>query len=160
MQESDQRSPLLAAWAMTNILEVVAVMRGTKRWFVCGFDLLIWTSEEIEVGFQWARSPPDLFPTLSGERDVLLLASVPTHFAPIVWTLLALAGACGIVALSSPRLFSKLAAVGSRWVDTSNALAKLDRRIEVDSRILPYSRWLGLAVVVSVALLAGVLSGR
>lgn len=99
-------------------------------------------------------------PTPSEERDVLLLAAGPTHFAPIVWTLLALAGACGLLALSSPRLFSKVAAVGNRWVDTSHALAKLDRRIDVDSRILPYSRWLGLAVVVSVALLAVVLSGR
>jgi len=91
---------------------------------------------------------------------MLVFAAVPTHLAPIVWTLLAMAGTCGVLALSSPRLFSKLAAVGNRWVDTSSALAKLDRRVDVDARVLPYSRWLGLAVVVSTALLAGVLYGR
>lgn len=89
-----------------------------------------------------------------------LFASVPTQFAPIVCTLLAMAGGCGLLALLSPRLFAKLSAVGNRWVDTSSTLARLDRRVDVDARILPYSRWLGLAVVVSVALLACMLYGR
>ena len=89
-----------------------------------------------------------------------LLASLSTTYDPIIWTLLAISGAVGLLALLSPRLFSKLAAVGNYWVDTSNVLAKLDRRIEVDSRVLPYSRWLGVAVVLSVALLAFVLYGR
>lgn len=95
-----------------------------------------------------------------GEHDVKLLASLPAQFEPIVWTLIAGVGACGLLALLSPRLFSKLADVGNRWIDTSSALAKLDRRVDIDARVLPYSRWLGLAVVVSVALLAWVLYGR
>jgi len=91
---------------------------------------------------------------------VFLTASTFGVYSPIVWGLLAAAGIVGLIALASPALFSKLAAVGNRWVDTSGFLAKLDRRVEVDSRVMPYSRALGAAVVASVAMLAFVLYGR
>jgi hypothetical protein len=91
---------------------------------------------------------------------VFLIASIPAAYYPIIWALLALAATVGLIALASPTLFAKLSGVGNRWIDTSSMLAKLDRRIEVDSRILPYSRLLGAAVVASVSLLAFVLYRR
>ena len=80
--------------------------------------------------------------------------------APIFWTLAIFAGLLGVIALVSPPLFSKIARAGNHWVDTSKWLAKLDTRVEVDARVLPYSRQLGAAVIASVALLAFVLLKR
>lgn len=91
---------------------------------------------------------------------MFLIASISSPYLPIIWTTLAVAGALGVIALMSPRLFSKLAAIGGRWVDTSSILAKLDTRVDVDAHVLPYSRFLGAAVVASVGLLAFVLYGR
>lgn len=91
---------------------------------------------------------------------MFLIASLPATYSPIIWALLGLAATIGFIALASPALFAKLSGVGNRWIDTSSVLAKLDRRIEVDSRIMPYSRLLGAAVLASVSLLAFVLYGR
>jgi hypothetical protein len=74
------------------------------------------------------------------------------------WTFLGLTGLAGLVALTSPRLFSKLAAGGSRWIDTARWLSRLDEPIDVDRFVLPYSRWLGAAVIASVAILGTVLA--
>ena len=91
---------------------------------------------------------------------MFLSVSIPATYSPIIWALLGLTATIGFIALASPALFAKLSGVGNRWIDTSGVLAKLDRRIEVDSRILPYSRLLGAAVLASVSLLAFVLYRR
>lgn len=72
--------------------------------------------------------------------------------------LLILIGLIGLVALVSPKLFARLAQGGSRWVDTNKALAVLDRRFDVDRYVLPFSRILGLAVLLSVAVLLYVIT--
>jgi len=79
---------------------------------------------------------------------------------PILWSVLVVAGVLGVIALVSPRLFSKIARVGNHWVDTSKWLSKLDTRVEVDAHVLPYSRHLGAAVVASLAVLGVVLVCR
>jgi hypothetical protein len=79
---------------------------------------------------------------------------------PILWSIVVIAGALGLVALVSPRWFAAIARAGNHWVDTSKWLAKFDTRVDVDSRLLPYSRHLGAAVIASVAALAFVLIGR
>jgi hypothetical protein len=66
---------------------------------------------------------------------------------------LGFAGISGLIALVSPRVFHKLAAGGSRWIDTSRFVAKLDRPIDLDRLVLPYSRVLGAAVLVAVVVL-------
>jgi hypothetical protein len=71
----------------------------------------------------------------------------------VTWSLLGLAGVVGMVALVSPRTFSKLATGGSRWIDTQRVIAKLDEPINVDHYILPYSRVLGAAVIISCVIL-------
>lgn len=87
-------------------------------------------------------------------------ASISNAYLPITWALLALIGAVGLVALASPQWFARLDAFGSRWIDTSGWIAKLDRRIDVDGRVLPHSRLLGGAVLASVALVAWMISGQ
>ena len=72
----------------------------------------------------------------------------------IVWSALGAVGALGLLAMLSPGRFSAISARGSHWVDTNRLLAQLDKRIEVDHYILPHARLLGLAVVVSAAILA------
>lgn len=69
------------------------------------------------------------------------------------WTLLACAGIIGCVAVCSPQAFRRLAERGAHWLDTDKIFAKLDRRFDVDRLLLPYSRWLGAAVVATVAIL-------
>lgn len=90
----------------------------------------------------------------------MLLSSVFVAVAPTIWTILTLAAAVGAIALASPRLFAKLAAFGNRWIDTSSLLAKLDKRVDVDEHLMPYSRILGAVVIASVGLLMFVLNGR
>lgn len=89
----------------------------------------------------------------------LLLVALPEFLSPVAWTLLGVFAALGLVALVSPKLFATLAVRSGRWVDTSQALAKLDRPIHVDELVLPHSRLLGAAVLVSVGVLAFVLFG-
>jgi len=73
---------------------------------------------------------------------------------PIIWFLLGLAGAVGLIALVSPRWFALLSARSNRWIDTAKAVAWLDKRIEVDAHLAPYTRVLGGAALLSVAVLA------
>lgn len=76
-----------------------------------------------------------------------------TLWGPLSWTLLGLAGIIGLVALLSPRTFRSFAEYGGRWLDSEKLLAQLDKRIDVDRLVLPYSRWLGAAVVAAVAII-------
>ena len=88
-----------------------------------------------------------------------LLASLPSEFQPAFWVFLGFVGAVGMLALVNPRAFASLALRGGRWVDTSKVIAKLDQRIDVDERVLPYSRVLGAAVIASVAVLGFIFAG-
>lgn len=60
----------------------------------------------------------------------------------------------GLLALISPRQFADLATFSSRWIDTDRFFAIFDKRIDIDSRILPHSRLLGVLVLFSVGVLA------
>ncbi len=80
--------------------------------------------------------------------------SIAHASAIVMWSLLALSGAAGVIALLSPRRFSVFARGGNHWLDTSRALAKLDAPIDIDSRVLPYSRVLGALVLAAVAVLS------
>ncbi|MBX3414437.1 MAG: hypothetical protein KF708_17255 [Pirellulales bacterium] len=83
-----------------------------------------------------------------------LFVAVQIAWEPIALGLLAFAGALGLLAVVSPRLFQKLAGQTDRWVDSSRALECLDRRVDIDAYILPRSRLLGVAVLASVAVLS------
>ena len=84
-----------------------------------------------------------------------LLALTFAQFA--LWFSLSLCGLVGLMAIVSPRKFSLLAVRGSRWFDTNKVADVLDKRVDVDRYILPFSRLLGAVVVVAVAVLAYVL---
>jgi hypothetical protein len=73
---------------------------------------------------------------------------------PFAWALLALVATVGLVALVSPRRFTALTRGSSHWVDTDKILSKLDTRVDVDKYILPFSRPLGVAVLLSVGVIA------
>ena len=68
----------------------------------------------------------------------------------LVWTLLGSVGLIGLVAVLSPRCFSALAVRSNHWVDTAKLLACLDRPIDIDRHVLPFSRALGIAVIAAV----------
>lgn len=78
---------------------------------------------------------------------------IQNFWGPCSWFLLAAAGLIGLVALVSPKTFRSLAELGGRWLDSEKLIAQLDKRIDVDRLVLPYSRWLGAAVVAAVAIL-------
>lgn len=87
----------------------------------------------------------------------ILLAA--NNLTGIVWCVLGLLASVGLLAMFSPQSFSILATRGSSWVDTNKILAVLDKRIDIDKHVLPYSRVLGFAVLAS-AILIGVLLAR
>ena len=78
----------------------------------------------------------------------------------IVWLLLGLIGAIGVLAVISPKRFESLAKGGSHWVDTNKLFLKLDKRVDVDRHVLPFSRWLGAAVIASVILIGFIWARR
>jgi hypothetical protein len=75
----------------------------------------------------------------------------------LMWSLLGFAGAVGLVAAISPRLFSRLTTWCNIWVDTENIVKKLDRRIEIDQYVVRHSRLFGILVVAVVLVLTAFL---
>jgi hypothetical protein len=69
---------------------------------------------------------------------------------PVFWGVGGLFAVVGFVALVSPKHFAALGRFGNRWIDTSAVLSKLDRRVDVDDRLLPYSRFLGASVLLAL----------
>jgi hypothetical protein len=81
----------------------------------------------------------------------------------VVFALLSLAGALGLLAIVSPTRFARVAQSGGYWVDTRWITDFLDRPISVDHHVLRYSRSFGVLVVASslwLAYLFAVLFGR
>lgn len=62
-------------------------------------------------------------------------------------------GLLGVVAVVSPKHFERLANVSSHWVDSSKLFAFLERRYDIDSYILPYSRVLGVLMLLSLGMI-------
>lgn len=87
---------------------------------------------------------------------IATLTAAHPALAPALWAFCALFGAVGLIALTNPRLFASLTRAGNRWIDTSQFFSKFDAQVDVDSKVLPHSRWLGAAVVVAVAVVWGV----
>jgi len=71
----------------------------------------------------------------------------------IAWSVLGLLGTVGLVAVANPRWFRSLASMSNTWVDSDRMLQALNRRVEVDHLILPFSRALGVAVLVATGCL-------
>lgn len=76
-----------------------------------------------------------------------------TFWETCYWILLAIAGLFALVALVSPATFRTLAKYGGHWLDSGKLLGALDKPIDVDRLVLPYSRVLGAAVLATIALL-------
>jgi len=76
----------------------------------------------------------------------------------LAWLAVGLVGCVGILAVVKPSLFAVVAQRSSHWVDSNKVLAQLDRRVDVDKYVLPYSRVLGVAVLIAVVLMARLLS--
>ena len=85
-----------------------------------------------------------------------ILLAVTSKQAILFGSLL-LVGLIGMIAILSPQWFATLATRSGRWVDTKKALEVLDKRVDIDHYVLPFSRLLGVAVVASVAVLCWVL---
>lgn len=83
---------------------------------------------------------------------MLLSYALPPTLTPVIWGLGLFLASIGLLALASPRHFAALSRFGSRWVDTSAVLSKLDRRVDVDDKLLPHSRLLGASVLAAMGL--------
>jgi hypothetical protein len=90
--------------------------------------------------------------------SLLFLNAVPK---PFLLSLSGLSIVAGLLAISSPRWFARVATVGNRWIDTArlfripadSRLRSLDRWVELDGYMIRYTRLLGLAVCVAASLL-------
>ena len=74
-----------------------------------------------------------------------------------VWFLIGMLAGVGLLAMVSPQRFSRLAHRGSGWIDTNKYLSFLDKRVDIDQAVLPFSRVLGFAVLGSAVLWATLL---
>lgn len=84
----------------------------------------------------------------------MILFAAKVLASPIIWFFIGILAAIGILAMASPQRFAKLAHRGGSWIDTNRALAVLDKRIDIDRHVLPFSRVLGFAVLASAILIA------
>jgi hypothetical protein len=84
----------------------------------------------------------------------LLLAAIPAKFVPAVWAFMGVAALLGLLATVSPKRFQSLAVRGGRWIDSSKVLSAFDKTWFVDDRVLPHARWLGVAVLAALGMLA------
>ncbi|HZZ28265.1 MAG TPA: hypothetical protein VFE46_09720 [Pirellulales bacterium] len=75
----------------------------------------------------------------------------------VLWTTIGIIGMLGLIAVISPAFFAKVATRSARWVDTRKFTDALDKRIDIDRYVLPFSRLLGVAVLLAVAVLAYVM---
>jgi hypothetical protein len=82
----------------------------------------------------------------------LFFAAVEVNWDSLLWVILGIVGAVGLLAILSPRRFSALATRSGQWVDTNKVLAQLDKRVDIDAYVLPFSRVLGVAVLAAVVL--------
>jgi hypothetical protein len=94
----------------------------------------------------------DLVQAESNIMTGVLLAFISKQ--AVLWTTLALLGLVGLIAVISPNRFQKLAKRGGQWVDTNKLAEVLDKRVDIDRYVLPFSRLLGVAVILSVAVLS------
>jgi hypothetical protein len=74
-----------------------------------------------------------------------------------VWGTLGVIALIGLIAVVSPSRFAVLATRSGRWVDTNKLAEALDKRIDIDRYVLPFSRLLGVVVLIAVAVLTYVL---
>jgi uncharacterized membrane protein len=76
----------------------------------------------------------------------------------VFWSIVVFIGSFAVWAICWPQRFSSLAQSSSSWVDSSKALAVLDRRVEVDHFILRNSRTFGVVLLVGLALYVGLVT--
>lgn len=88
------------------------------------------------------------------------LVADPKIMTFVFWGLVAVAGLPAVIALVNPGLFARLDSRGNRWIDSSKVLELLDKRIDVDHLLLPFSRLLGGAAVSSLLALGCLLYWR
>ena len=81
-------------------------------------------------------------------ESILTLLEITAN--PLFFCLLGVGAVSGIVALASPRLFCRIAAVCNRSIDTDRILASLDRSVNIDRVVIKHLRLLGAAAVASV----------
>lgn len=77
-----------------------------------------------------------------------------TFLTVLYWICLVTLAGIGLMALISPKKFAALSTRGNKWIDTEKLLQPLDKTVDVDKYVLPFSRWLGLAVLSAVVMLA------
>lgn len=82
-----------------------------------------------------------------------------TQWQSFVWIFVGIAASFALLAILSPRLFAKLNAWSSLWIDTDRVAKKTDKRIDIDHRIIPYSRLLGAMTIAAAAVLASFSGG-
>lgn len=76
------------------------------------------------------------------------------NLGPLVWAVLGILAAIGLLAVVSPRRFQTVCRGSDRWVDTDALLEPLNRRIDLDQHVMPFSRLLGVSVLMAVGVLA------
>lgn len=85
---------------------------------------------------------------------MILAMAIEWHYLELlIWFLLTVTGAFGLLAVVSPRLFDSIAARGGTWIDSAKFLAVFDKRIDIDGPLLQHSRVFGVAVVTAVLFL-------
>lgn len=84
----------------------------------------------------------------------------PQVMSVLFWSLVAVAGLPALIALVNPGLFARLDSRGNKWFDSAKMLAVLDKRVDIDHVLLPFSRLLGGAAVSALLALGCMLYWR
>ncbi len=79
----------------------------------------------------------------------ITLAFVPSapNWQSIMWIAESIVVAVGLLALASPRQFTRLTKLGNVWIDTDRFIEKGDDPINIDSFVIRHSRAFGFCVL-------------
>ena len=80
---------------------------------------------------------------------------------PLLLGLSGLSVVAGLLAISNPRWFVRVATFGNRWIDTAklfripadSRLRAFDRWVDMDGYVIPYTRLIGVAVCLGASYL-------
>jgi hypothetical protein len=76
----------------------------------------------------------------------------------LFWSIVVFIGSFAIWAICWPQRFAQLARASSSWIDSSKMLAVLDKRLELDSFVLRYTRAFGVFLLIGLALYMGLVA--
>ncbi|MDP6444348.1 MAG: hypothetical protein QGG36_28575 [Pirellulaceae bacterium] len=79
------------------------------------------------------------------------MVTIPVDW--VVWFVVGVISLFGLTGILAPRVFARIAAAGSIWIDTDRLWRKMEEPVDIDRFAIKHSRLFGLFVLLGASLL-------